>query len=390
MHLWLFLRWMKNNIDKQKGIYIHIPFCSSKCLSCEFKENYQNRNLINRYIDALIKDFDNIDTSDKITTVYIGGGTPSTLDAEQLLNLLKNLNKKIDLSNVEEFTIEARVEDLNIEKINILKEYGVNRVSLFVQHLDRDIEYLLGPGSNEVDVLGTIQNLLNVGINNLSVDLMFAVPNQTISDLKRELDKIIRYNVEHISIYPMTLDERVEDLAGSIDSSIQVVDEKLEIKMYNYIIEYLSKNGFKHYELSNFSKNNKIAIHNSNYWKNFDYYGVGAEAHGKISGSRYKNSKDILEYIQKIESDVSPKTEKINLSFEEQIEEEFYLGLQLLEGINLNVIDNKYNINSKLLYKDVLIKNAKKGTLLIENNIVRINPREIDKFSEIVSDFLLS
>lgn len=380
---------MKNNICNEKGIYIHIPFCSSPCLSCDFKSNYQeNNDLVDRYIGALIKEFSILNSDEPIRTIYLGGGTPSSLNEKQLTRLLGELKKKIDLSKIEEFTIEARPEDLSLSKIKILKKNGINRVSLFVQELDKALEKLIGRGTLEKVVKETIDLLNQEEIKNISADLYFGLPNQNIDSLKITLGKLVSYNINHISIYPMTLEDRVEKMCMA--NNIKIVSTKEEETMYSYIIDYLKNSGFEHYELSNFSKNKQIAVHNSNYWRNVDYYGFGAAAHSKLNKIRYYNVENILSYIECIEKDSAAIFEKTELSIEEQIEEEFYLGLQMLNGINLSKIDKKYDVDTYKIYENIINKHLQEGSLIFENNILKLNRKSLLNTTEILSDFLLS
>lgn len=378
-----------NNIRKQKGIYIHIPFCSCICLYCDFNEDYQKRQLIDEYIDALIKEFRFIDQSDLIKTVYIGGGTPSTMNEQQFTKLLKSLSTKVDLLKLDEFTIEARPEDLSLEKIKVFKKYGVNRISLAIQETSEELEDLVGKSISEKNVRQVIADLKKEDINNISVDLIFALPNQTISDLKKSIAKIISYEINHISIYPMTLDERIAQY-NTPKKQLIVTSEKLEKEMYEFIINYLVANGFEHYELSSFSKNKNVAVHNSNYWKNLDYYGLGVEASGKLSDIRYNNISSIEDYITRIKLNNSVREEEKILSREEKLEEEFILGLQLLEGIDLNMLDKIYGINSYEVYKEVIDRHIREGNLALENNILKLTLKSLFKTNDVLSDFILS
>lgn len=378
-----------NNIRKQKGIYIHIPFCSYICLYCDFNEDYQKRQLIDEYIDALIKEFRFIDQSDLIKTVYIGGGTPSTMNEQQFTKLLKSLSTKVNLLKLDEFTIEARPEDLSLEKIKVFKKYGVNRISLAIQETSEELEDLVGKSISEKNVRQVIADLKKEDINNISVDLIFALPNQTISDLKKSIAKIISYEINHISIYPMTLDERIAQY-NTPKKQLIVTSEKLEKEMYEFIINYLVANGFEHYELSSFSKNKNVAVHNSNYWKNLDYYGLGVEASGKLSDIRYNNISSIEDYITRIKLNNSVREEEKILSREEKLEEEFILGLQLLEGIDLNMLDKIYGINSYEVYKEVIDRHIREGNLALENNILKLTLKSLFKTNDVLSDFILS
>lgn len=378
-----------NNKQKERGIYIHIPFCKYICTYCDFNKFYIQHQPVDAYIDALIKEINTINTDDKILTVYIGGGTPSALTDNQLIKLLSAIEKIINTKLLLEYTLEANPEDLTLDRVKILKQFGINRVSMGVQTLNNDLLKMIGRGHQEADVKNAISNLKTVGINNINVDLMFALPSQTITDLYDSMKKIISYDISHISCYSLILEQRTKLYNQVKNKQIILPTNKVEEEMYRIVIDYLKDNGFNQYEISNFSKVSYESIHNSSYWKNIEYYGFGAGAHGYIDGIRYSNLGAVKFYIDSINHRGHAKKEENHLTNKEKIEEEFFLGLRLLSGINLSDIDKKYTIDTKKIYKDSIEKNINKDYLKLENNILSLTDKGLFYGNDVFSDFLI-
>ena len=378
-----------NKKNNGKGIYIHIPFCKYICNYCDFNKFYIQNQPVDEYIDCLIKELENINPTHNILTLYIGGGTPSSLNTMQLEKLFQALHKKINIKNLQEFSFEANPEDLTKEKVTILYKYGVNRVSMGVQTLNDELLKIIGRGHKEEDVICAIRNLKEIGIENINVDLMCALPNQTMEDLYNSMKKIVECDITHISCYSLILEQRTKLYNQVKSKQVILPTNEVEEKMYEAVIKFLISKGYNQYEISNFSKKNYESIHNTNYWKNMEYYGFGAGAHGYIDGKRYSNHGVVKFYNNHIEEKNNAKRTEEKVTINQQIEEEFFLGLRLLDGINLQDIDKKYNINSNKLYKKVIEKNIKLGYLKLENNILKLTYKGLFYGNDVFADFLL-
>lgn len=373
-----------------KGIYIHIPFCKYICSYCDFNKFYIQNQPVDAYISNLIEELKLVKKNDNIVTVYIGGGTPSALSNEQLELLLEAVHNTVDIGKLYEFSFEANPEDLTIERVKILKKYNINRVSMGVQTLNNNLLKILGRGHVEEDVENAIKNLKSVGITNINIDLMFALPGQTMEDLVNSMTKIVNYDITHISCYSLILEQRTKLYNQVKSKQIILPTNEVEEKMYEKVISYLTKNGFKQYEISNFSKEGYESIHNTNYWKNLEYYGFGAGAHGYINGVRYSNHGPVKFYIDSMQKNNNARREENLITKKEQIEEQFFLGLRILEGINLKEVDKRFNINSRELYKESIEKNIKDGYLLLEDDILKLTHKGLFYGNDVFSDFLLN
>lgn len=336
-----------------KSVYIHIPFCNNICSYCDFSKMFYYKNNVSKYLDSLETEIINNYKNNNVKSIYIGGGTPSCLSYKELNRLLNIINifKK---SNSCEFTIEWNPEDNDIKKIELLKKYGVNRISIGVQSFNKKILKILNRNHTKKNVSNLINNFKKNGINNINIDLMFGINKQNIFDIKKDLKKFIKLNITHISYYSLILEKNTKLY---IDNYAELDDDK-QAKQYEYICKFLKKHKYKHYEISNFSKEIYESIHNLTYWNNEEYYGFGLGAHGYINGYRYENTRSINKYISG-----SYILNKYKVSNKENIENEVILGLRKLEGINTLKFKNKFNCNffekfncNNLLEQKMLIK----------------------------------
>ena len=330
----------KNN----KGLYIHIPFCSNICSYCDFSKVFYNEDNVNRYLLMLEKELNSYQIKD-ITSIYIGGGTPSSLNEIQFERLLQIVSSyfKEEMS----FCVEANFENLTEEKIKLLKKYHVNRVSLGVQTFDEDLLKVLNRKHNKEDEFRVINNLIKYNLDDINLDLINALPNQTIDMLKKDLEIITSLPIKHISTYSLMVNPNT--VFGI--KKIKEQDEDQVREMYDLIYSYLKEKGFERYEVSNFSKQGYESKHNLIYWRNEEYYGIGLSASGYLDGVRYDNTKSLTKYL-----------DGVTRFSEEKLEEkdkEFYfimLGLRLKEGIeisNFKYIERLDNLIKKGLIEKV-------------------------------------
>lgn len=341
-------------MKKNKGLYIHVPFCSNICSYCDFCKFYYNENFVDKYLVALEKELDNYHINDN-TTIYIGGGTPSSLNEEQFEKLLKIAHKyyKKGMS----FTVEANVENLTLKKIDLLNKYDVNRVSLGVQTFNNDLLAILNRKHTKNDVFEVVFQLINHGITNINLDLIYGLPNQTIDMLKEDLELISTMPITHISTYSLMVNKNTYFGLKNIEEKS---DDEIR-EMYDLIVEFLSKRNFYRYEVSNFSKKGFESEHNLIYWRNHEYYGVGPGASGYLSNVRYDNTKSLNKYFEGIT--------RINEEVLTKEDVEYYkimLGLRLSEGIE---IDNIYYVNkvNDLIDKKLIKKESNRYSVTKEN-----------------------
>ncbi len=345
------------------SIYIHIPFCTSICTYCDFPKILKNEEFIDKYLLELEKEIKKNYKNEKIDTLYIGGGTPTSLSIKKL-NKLFEIVKTFNLNKNAEITIEANSEDLTDEKLKLLKRH-VNRLSIGIETFNKEILKKLNRTIN-------IDNLKNAFkyFDNVNLDLMYGFENETIEDLKKDLEKLVKLNPTHISTYSLIIEPNTKLYINNYSK----IDEDLDRKMYDYIIKYLKENNYKHYEISNFSKPNYESKHNLVYWNNNHYYGFGLGAGGYIENTRYENTRSLTEYLKG-----NHKLNYHNLNKNEIIQNEFMLGFRKIKGINKESFKQRYNINIddikeiKELLKQNLLKEDKKNIYISKKYLYTSN-----------------
>ena len=295
-----------NDARKELGIYIHIPYCKRKCSYCDFI-SYTDNKLEDEYINSIIKELKKYSLEEyDITTIYIGGGTPSYIKSENIVKILNTI--KEELKNTQnptsfediEITIEVNPGTTNKEKMNDYRKCGINRISIGLQTTNDVLLKKIGRIHNYNDFLETYKNAQNAGIDNINVDLMLGLPEQKIQDLKDSLEKVINLNPNHISVYSLILEEGTPLEKMVKENKLLLPDEEVERQMYWYVKNTLELHGYNHYEISNFSKKGKESKHNLNCWKQKEYIGIGVAAHSYLNKIRYSNTIKIEKYIENI------------------------------------------------------------------------------------------
>ncbi len=350
------------------ALYVHVPFCEKICVYCDFHKEIATLAKKTKYIDALIIELTkNRDNLKDIKTVYIGGGTPSNLPNDLLEKLLKAINKTIDINEDVEFSIETNPNDINIEKAKLFKQYNINRVSVGVQTFNDKHLKFLGRTHNKSDVVNAVNNLTEVGINNINIDMIFSLVGQTENELTKDIEEVLKLDITHLSYYSLILEEKTTLYHLYNQNKVSMNSEDTEALMYNIVIDSLVNNGFNHYEISNFSKDGFESKHNTIYWKNLDYLGIGSGSHSLINNKRFYNESNVTKYVNDTVNDIS----EIKVEYDtEPLREELIMGLRLLKGINISNLNNKYNIDLLNDYKE-LNEFIKKDLLILENGYIR-------------------
>ncbi len=359
-----------------KSVYIHIPFCSSICSYCDFSKMLYEKRIVNKYLKSLELEIKQKYGNEIIETIYIGGGTPSALDCEDLEKLF-GIIKIFKLSKNVEFTFECNINDINEEKIKIFKNNGVNRVSLGVQTLKKETLEKMKREHKYENVKEKILLLKKNDIKNINVDLIYAFPNTSLNDLKEDLDKIFSLNITHISTYSLI----IEPHTLLYIKNIKNIDQDLDYEMYRFICEEMKKHGFVHYEISNFCKTNYESKHNLTYWNNEQYYGFGLSASGYIDSVRYTNTRNMNDYCNR-----KYIAECENLSIKDKIVYELILGLRKIKGIEINKINQKYGID--LLNNKIIAELLKKGSLEQNGLYLNIPYEKIYTENEVLMELL--
>lgn len=360
-----------------RSVYIHIPFCEKICSYCDFCKVLYNRELADKYLDSLEEEIKSNYLGDVINTIYIGGGTPSSLSLSQLERLFKivSIFKKNDDI---EFTIEANFESTSKEKIDLFKKYGVNRISFGLESTNKKHLEFLKRDFDRSHVIDSVKYAKSVGLDNINIDLIYALENQTIEELKEDLDFIVSLDIKHISTYSLIIEKNtLLSVLGTKN-----ISEDIDFEMYRFICKYLKNNNFKHYEISNFCKDGYYSRHNTVYWKNLEYYGFGLGASSYIESKRSTNTRSFNKYFSKrCVSSVEEVSDK------DLMEYEVMLGLRLSDGIDKKKFRNRfgkrvdecYNYN-ELIDNGFIIDNEDK--LFIPEDKFYVSNEIIVKFIE--------
>ena len=357
-----------------KSAYIHIPFCKSICSYCDFSKMYYNSNFVNSYLNALSNEIKEDYKGEILETIYIGGGTPSSLSIDELKHLFLITNT-LNLSDNYEFTIECNIEDVNKEKLELFKNNKVNRISIGVQSFNNKIlKYLNRKYDSEI-ILKKI-NLAKKYFDNINIDLIYAVNNETIDDLKKDLELFLKLDIPHISCYSLIIEKNTI----LYNKNEEYISEDLDRLMYDTIEKTLSSN-YCHYEISNYAKKGFESKHNLCYWNNKESYGFGLSAASYIENKRINNTRNLKKYIE-FNRD---KKEEI-LTKEDKIRYELILGFRKIKGINKKEFYNKYNIDIHDLYN--INELLKKGYLNEDDEYIFILKEYIYVSNDILINFI--
>lgn len=359
-----------------QNVYIHIPFCRQKCKYCSFI-SFPKLESKEKYLLSLRKEIISKYKNEVLNTLYFGGGTPSLLSTDEFKNIIELFNT----DNNTEITIEVNPETVNYEYLSELQQTGVNRLSIGCQTFNDVILRIIGRRHDSKQVIDVVKYAKSAGFNNISLDFIYGLPNQTIKDFECDLKKAVELDIQHISLYGLKIDE---GCYFCNNRPYNLPDDDTQAKMYLKAIDLLSEHNFQHYEISNFALNGYESKHNLNYWDNNSYYGFGVAAHGYINGKRYSNPVTLEKYTANPAEPQEIKT----LSKQEMLEEEIFLGLRRMKGIDTELINNKYNIDFEKKYKSVLDKYTSSGHLLKTDNGYCLSAKGILVSNYILADFI--
>ncbi len=359
-----------------KSAYIHIPFCRQKCRYCSFV-SFPLLERKNEYLNALKQQVSFEYKGDELQTLYLGGGTPSLLSVKEIDELLSLFS----ISSGAEVTIEINPETVDEDYFRELAKTCVNRLSIGSQSFDDNILDVIGRRHKAEDVFRVVKDAQNAGFDNISLDFIYGLPNQSLDSFVADLKIAVGLGIQHISLYGLKIEEGCY-FYNHIPKNL--ADDELQVEMYYSAVDFLTSCGFEHYEISNFSFEGKYSRHNVNYWKNQEYYGFGLAAHGYVDGVRYSNAENFEIFL----SDCRKKDFVQNLSVQERLEEEIFLGLRLLGGINIANINKKYFIDFEDRYKKVLKKHIANGLLVRINGVYKLTLKGVTLSNYVLADFI--
>ena len=367
-------------------IYIHIPFCVKKCFYCAFYSIAANANLIADYVDALVTEINLRANNEKISTIYFGGGTPSVLSIAQLQKIFSALHNNFQIDPNAEISIEVNPGTVTENFLRGLNQLGFNRLSIGVQSFNDNLLKIIGRIHDSETAVQTVQSAKKF-FNNISVDLMFALPNQSLHDLKSSVDTAAALNVQHISVYGLEIEHDTKFF--ELQDKLNLPTDELSSDMYDFIADYLPAQGFFHYEISNFAKKNFESRHNIGYWSGKKYFGFGAAAHSFVGNLRTSNISDAESYTKKIFANEFVSNVEEVVSRAAAMEEFCFLGLRMSTGISEKNFFEKFGVNIFDVYGNVLQKYFKLGLLNYHGGQIFFSKRGFKLSNSILADFLL-
>jgi len=377
------------NISRQSGLYIHIPFCMSKCGYCDFY-SVENTTLTGAFMAALLTEIkltaSQIDIKNQFDTLYIGGGTPSLLDTRQISDIINTISKTYRLNTDSEITIEVNPGTVDLQQLKEFSDLGINRISIGVQSFHDKELHLLDRIHTTNDSLKTIENCRQNGFNNINLDLIFALPDQSIDDWNFTLKKALSFLPEHLSIYNLTYEKEAPFYKHLMEGHFNRHNENMEIEFYNMAHRLLQNSGYDHYEVSNYARSEKYySRHNYKYWQHVPYLGFGPSAHSFWDNSRWANMRSVNNYILKINQNEFPRSFKEYLKPHQLLSEHIFLALRTYQGISLSNFERQFGI-------DFLKKFVRETVELIDNKLAIVkngNFKLTEKGMLICDDILL-
>lgn len=377
-----------------KGLYIHIPFCHQICHYCDFNKVFFKDQPVDAYVDSVGKELalwkQEGALDQPLETIFLGGGTPTSLTPAQLQKLLGYIHQYVPMADNLEWTSEANPDELTKEKMQVLFDGGVNRLSMGVQSFDEDLLKRLGRTHSNGDVERAVAEAKEVGFTNLSFDLMYGLPGQTMAQWEDTLEQAFGFNLPHFSAYSLIIEPKTVFYNLMTKGKLNTVTEDLEADMYEKLMAEMEKRGLKQYEISNFGRPGFESRHNLLYWDNAEYIGVGAGAHGYVNGIRYSNHGPLKKYMAPLEEGVRPILNTHEVPVNEKMEEEMFLGLRKTAGVSISGFQEKFQQSLEEVYGAILEKEVANEHLQIEDGRVKLTKQGRFVGNEVFEQFLLN
>ncbi|MYL33414.1 oxygen-independent coproporphyrinogen III oxidase [Pontibacillus yanchengensis] len=373
------------------SVYIHIPFCQQICHYCDFTKFFYNKELADQYLDALDREIEE-EVGKKqmyMRTIFVGGGTPTALNYTQLEQLLKTISESFDVESCEEYTFEANPGEFDEKKLALLKDYGVNRISFGVQVFDDQMLEKLGRNHRVKDVYDNLRHFEKLDFENVSVDLIYGLPGQTVEHFQQTVNEAIRLDLPHYSSYSLQIEPKTVFYQRHKKGKLHKPMEEDEAQMYELLVRDMEQSGVQQYEISNFAKPGFESKHNLTYWNNDYYYGFGSGAHGYLPGKRTVNIRPLPQYIKKAMEDGKPTLHEEPIHEKERIEEQMFLGLRKAEGVSKSVFKNRFGKSLSSLYQEELDYLKRKEWIEEKGDFIRITPQGRLFGNNVFQEFLL-
>ncbi|MRH43070.1 oxygen-independent coproporphyrinogen III oxidase [Aquibacillus halophilus] len=373
------------------SVYIHIPFCEKICHYCDFTKFFYEEKMADEYIEALKKEISTSITNPKLKmkTIFVGGGTPTALNYRQLESLLKIIADHFEVDQCEEYSFEANPGDLDEEKIKLLKAYGVKRISMGVQVFDDEMLEQLGRLHRIKDVYQNIDSLTQHGITNISIDLIYSLPNQSIAHFQQTIEEALSFDLPHYSAYSLQIEPKTVFYQRYMKGKLHKPKEETEADMYDLLRNEMNKHGKFQYEISNFAEEGFESLHNLTYWNNDYYFGFGAGAHGYLPGKRIINLRPFPAYLKKANEDGRPVLHIEEIGKKEQIEEEMFLGLRKTKGVSKSNFIKKFQLEMNQVYPEAITNLKQKGWVRETTDYLYLTEDGMLFGNEVFQEFLI-
>lgn len=380
---------------KNLGIYIHIPFCKRKCNYCDFISYSKNEEIQKHYIDSLIKSIENTKKQNNfekyiVNTIYIGGGTPSYIDSNLIVKVIEKIKEVFVVSEQVEITIEINPGTITREKLLAYKACNINRISIGCQAIQDELLIMLGRIHNYEEFLYSYKLVKEVGFENINVDLMLGLPKQKMKDIENSVIEVLKLNPKHFSVYSLIVEEGTELEKKISLGELELPKEKNERLMYKKIKKILEKNNYKHYEISNFAKENFESKHNLACWNQEEYIGFGLASHSYFDNKRFSNIENLEDYIRNIKNNEFEKNIVIHeIQTEEDKKKEYMLlGLRKIEGVSISEFEQKFRINPLFYFRFEISKLEEKGLLEVDLDNIKLTKKGLDFANQVWEEFV--
>lgn len=375
-----------------QSAYIHIPFCEHICHYCDFNKVFLQGQPVDEYLKMMKKEMQlqvkTYPSAPELETIFVGGGTPTSLNETQLQYLCDSISETFTLKKDGEYTFEANPGELSREKLEILYHSGVNRLSFGVQSFTDDLLKRIGRTHRAADVYETIEKAQSVGFTNISIDLIYGLPGQTIEDFTDTLDKALALDLPHYSSYSLIVEPKTVFYNLMQKGKLHLPPQDTEANMYEKLMETMEKHNLHQYEISNFARTGFESRHNLTYWNNEEYYGIGAGAHGYTGGKRIANHGPVKKYMNPLQADELPVLETHVVPLNEKMEEEMFLGLRKTAGVSMQHFKDKFFVEMTEVFAKPIEEQTRHGLLVQENDFIRLTEKGKLLGNEVFQAFL--
>ena len=370
------------------SLYIHIPFCISKCIYCDFNSIVIKAQMVDEYLKAIEQELQSTTEKYSFETVFIGGGTPTVLNETQLDRLLSMISKHVDVPNLEEYTIEVNPGTLSDEKAIIMKNSHVDRVSIGIQSFSDRYLKLLGRIHSANEAKDIFINLRGKGFNNISIDLIYGYPDQTLNEWKKDLRECCELDPEHISAYCLTYEQGTPIVEMTDSGTLKKLSEEEELKMYEFTNDFLCDKGYNHYEISNFAREDKECRHNTVYWENREYIGIGTGAFSYVNGERYCNIRNVKEYVSSVKSKKKLICFSEKLPQKQRASEILIMALRMTSGISKKEFIQRSGFDLNELFEKQLNNLTQAGLINFDDERVKLTRKGLSVADSVMMEFV--